>query len=216
VALVPSSRSLGSSKAYLSALRHECWSKERVPYMHFEFTVFGTSIHRVLLLTKSSLLRVWLGAQLPTAGTAVVVTHGVPSARQLDLLRNLVKRLGAPVGFIGDLDPLDLMAFQGYEASLGAKYLGIDDEWIALCRRTALQPVRIAIQMNRRERQQLLQLGRLLPRLEVLVGNQAAALLRSGRKIEIEGVSNPLLYPERFEHRLFGLARKKAAEAEGR
>ncbi len=111
----------------------------------------------------------------------------------------LGKCRGERVVFVGDLDPLDLLVFASVHAAarscgIACEYRGVDSRWMAVCERASKR------------------IGRTVPylpmsRLEVLcwdllkdekwaavLGRQAIARLEEGKKLELEGASNPVFY----------------------
>jgi hypothetical protein len=120
---------------------------------------------------------------------------------------------GVPIDFIGDLDPLDLTAFlllstsEHHSASV-VRYFGIDDRWLALCRRYATGRGSSGatglptIEMHEFEKNHLARLIDLPIDWERLVGAEAMALLQSGHKLELEGATNPDFYRSGFSKRV--------------
>ena len=130
-------------------------------------------------------------------------------------MRREAEAFGAPIFFLGDLDPYDLTVYlllcaggmgeDGHPADERAAvtYLGAGDALIDLCERHALpdwSPLldRATITMTDFERRHLTLLEGLWPEMESVVGRHAMALLRSGRKLELEGATNPAIYDDAF------------------
>ena len=122
--------------------------------------------------------------------------HSVPIFRPL-------YRQSVATAFVGDLDPLAIVQYVETRRALrspkGPSFLhgGINDAWLEAIRRSLKPQVRferIQIGLSQSEKTLLAQIDRALD-LEGLVGRQSAEILRSGYKIELEGATNPHIYP---------------------
>jgi hypothetical protein len=173
---------------------------------------------RCFFFTKNYLLRLWLRAELLPENTDALVSYGVPSARVCDVVREHARRVGRPMQFIGDLDPLDLAAYVALGAggaplrrarrrSVPVEYAGIDDRWLDACERYVRRsPVAsYTIRLSMRERDQLAALQRAGLDLDSTVGPKCASLLRAGYKLEIEGATNPAIFQPGLHRELRGL-----------
>ena len=131
---------------------------------------------------------------------------------------------GVPVAFVGDLDPPSIIQYIATRDSLSPAmrsrliFGGVDSSWLEGVE-AALRPGhaldRICIALSPAEK-------RLLRRLEdsidvdSLVGSRAAAMLRSGVKLELEGATNPLLFGDSRTPWVFELLRRRAKEGRRR
>lgn len=117
---------------------------------------------------------------------------------------------GASIVFVGDLDTPALVRFAELKRIAPFRsrlhYGGIDSRWLAAIE--AKVP-RVRIPLAAEERRVLPSLERALP-LERLVGIEAAHLLRSGFKIELEGATNPHLYSASHHRWIFRTLRQAA------
>jgi hypothetical protein len=112
-------------------------------------------------------------------------------------------RQSVATAFVGDLDPLAIVQYVETRRALrspkGPSFLhgGINDAWLGAIRRSLKPPVRfeqIQIPLSQSEKTLLAQIDRALD-LEGLVGRQSSEILRGGHKIELEGATNPRIYP---------------------
>ena len=109
------------------------------------------------------------------------------------------------VGIVGDLDPHALCQFLAlsYANPVGvpvisdAQWLGVDEAWLALLRRYSDDWRTAVIKMSPEEYRFYRALADEVNLVDI-VGPDAAALLDSGFKIEIEGACNPAMYREGF------------------
>jgi hypothetical protein len=172
-----------------------------------EFYACTSRPTRTFFFTKTWLPRGWLRSDLFPAQTDAVVHYGIPSRRQCELLRAHASVIGAPMRFVGDLDPLDLTVFASLRAggaslrgpqapAVPVAYTGIDDNWLRICesRLRDRELVNILIRQDATERKLLGELERVGVDIEALVGPRCAALLRDGLKLEIEGASHAEFY----------------------
>lgn len=167
--------------------------------------VFGdpTRARALLVAPKPTLPRLFQ----PLAQSArclFLCRYGVPSRSTLRTARWFSTKLGLPLQFVGELHPVDLLAFAAYRR-VPMHWGGIDDAWLSLCEgslkpRYALDSV--CIPMSASEKAQLQVLERRLPKLEGIIGRHSAELLRSGRILAMEGASNPDLYKRGFREQL--------------
>lgn len=128
----------------------------------------------------------------------VMWRFGPLTVQHRSLLGSMVRALDAPVHFVGDLDPLDLVTFATL-AELSPKYDGVDDSWLALCERY-LRPDKalssVCIRMDEVEKDAL---GRLMgAQWPNPIGQRALTLLASGLKLELEGATTPEFYVAGF------------------
>ncbi len=168
----------------------------------------------VLILTKPYLVTTSVLRSSPLRKEALaIVRDGSLGEMITEILRVGARKNGVTVGFVGDLDPTDLQIFATYRrrerrlrrtaraSVLDVRYLGIDDEWLAVCENYMREPFvmdSIVMKMPRREYRALESVRMALP-LEETVGARSVALLSEGRKVELEGASNPMLYRRGFK-----------------
>lgn len=181
----------------------------------------------ILCFTKGFLVEQWRRRSVVPGDCAIAIRYGMPTRGFLRMLRAMAKHWNTGVLFVGDLDPLDLGVYWALRESLNAiarpiAFGGIDDGWLTLCERR-LKPKfgfhNVTIRMSAFERKHLAAVESALD-IERTVGARAAALLRSGRKLELEGASNPEFYEKRHTtellHHMRRLARQKLASRHGR
>jgi hypothetical protein len=174
-----------------------------------EFYVSTSRPTRIFFFTKVWFPRMWLRSDLFPDRTDAVVHYGMPSRRQCGLLRTHAGAAGAPLRFVGDLDPLDLTVFASLQAggaplraraapAVQVTYAGIDDAWLCICERRLRdrQLESVCIRQDATEKRLLAALERAGIDVQALVGPRCAALLRGGLKLEIEGASNAAFYGE--------------------
>ena len=120
----------------------------------------------------------------------------------------------AALMLLGDLDPHDMVVwlglrFGGIGPGRGApvnrlRYMGIDDSWIDICepmlrpkfRRGGIED--LAIPLSSFEERCLSTLRQMPVDWEKAVGSRCWGILCSGRKLELDAFSNPLLYSARL------------------
>ena len=169
----------------------------------------------VLILPKAQAVAWWLEVGALPRDVATFASPTPSEPRGLPLLRSLAG--GAPIAFVGDLDPPALVQFVETQRMAAPRvrvaYAGIDDSWLELVEAASLvrssQLERLLIALDPDERTLLAKLDRAID-LERLVGPRSAALLRSGLKLEIEGATNPRLYGREHFRRLMKLIRASA------
>lgn len=169
----------------------------------FEVVQCRESSWRVLLL-NDALLR-WHSERLEGL-PATLITSFFPVCHAVaDELGGHVDATDRTIAIVGDLDPHALCQFcaftrcnpVGVQVFSGARWLGVDDTWISLLQRYSLDWKVAVIEMTDVERALFRDLERVVE-VDAIVGSGAAALLREGRKLELEGASNPALYAEGF------------------
>lgn len=164
---------------------------------------------RIIYTTKIDwLTRLTDGLTAVPNHVAILWRYGPLSARHRAVVRAVAQSLDAPVYFVGDLDPLDLVTYatltEPSESPLAAmNYLGISDTWLERCERDlASRPgmtiQAVCIQMEPQEQKGLARLKQLPPPWTDPVGPRASSLLAGGLKLELEGASNPDLYSRAF------------------
>jgi len=114
-------------------------------------------------------------------------------------IRSVVEAFGAPVVFVGDLDPLDLATFSTLERCLRGltvpvRYGGVGDRWLEICEqhlppRSSLRS--LCIPMSDPEQEALRRAEAIGLGWGALAGPRGSALLGSGVKLELEGATSP-------------------------
>lgn len=189
----------------------------------------GAAPGRVLYVTKSTWLAMCDGWQTLMTGRhgrhiSVFTRYGLVPRVYADVVRAEMRRTRAKeLGVVGDLDPLDLTVFlllrcgglgrRQERISLRVQWLGVRDEWLAACdrqRRRARKGAWGTMEMTPFEVEHWRRLEELPVRWENVVGARSVELLRSGRKMELEGASNPAIYGERFAAKVRALTGLKA------
>ena len=138
-------------------------------------------------------------------GASIFDRHGLLEERYMPCIAQEAVRLKRSVKFLGDLDPLDLTSFLVLKTGMDpykikVNYCGIDDEWIRVCTEVLAKKRRgkpraiPTISMTPFEVEHLRQLERLPIDWENIIGPLSLELLRKGRKLELEGASNPAFY----------------------
>jgi hypothetical protein len=188
----------------------------------------GWAHAEVLLPTKPSFVVLsvkrspfeWWGPHVlpPDVG---LVRSPFPADPSGSRLLNKILPPGVPVAFVGDLDPPSIIQYVATRDRLLPTlrsrlfFGGVDSTWLDDVE-SALKPEftfgGTCIALSRAEK-------RLLRRLEdsidvnSLVGSRAAAMLRSGVKLEIEGATNPRLFRNSQTPWVFERLRERAEEA---
>jgi len=180
----------------------------------------GEAPGRVRYLTKSTFLTTGEAWEALAGNSSLFTRCGVVSRVHADVVRREVKRMRATeLAVIGDLDPLDLtvllsLACGGVGKGLATRSIpvlwrGVRDDWRAECdrarRRTGYRS-EPTIQMTEFEQRHWERLEGLDVPWEQIIGPHSAALLRSGRKLELEGASKPAIYGDGFPRRVLRLA----------
>jgi hypothetical protein len=169
----------------------------------------------LVIVTPKSHWLDWWEADGSLSGVTVVASSRPAEPRGLAVLELVAGR--APALFVGDLDPHHLVQFVETRRLMATRGLAIafgglsDAWWPAMERgiRGGFTLERLRIRLDRSERTLLARIERALD-LDDLVGPRAAALLRSGYKIEIEAATNPALYARGHGRRVVRLLRAHA------
>jgi hypothetical protein len=123
-----------------------------------------------------------------------------------------------PLVFVGDLDPPSIVQYVATRAALPAAvrkrlyFGGVDSAWLermqpALRRKIALAQIRIPLSASEKR---LLRPIEEATDLGALLGASAAAMLRSGFTLELEGATNPGLFSDASTPWVFDLLRAAA------
>jgi hypothetical protein len=164
------------------------------------------------LFTKPFLVNRWVEQQEFPQDVVALVHYGLPSRNQLAFVADLTRRWKLPLGVVGDLDPLDLTVFLVLRAGdpelrfrtrarRDVSWLGIDDQWLDLCRKSQRRssPEGPAVRMTRPlEREHWQAVKGMMPEAGQVVGAACLELLEQGWKVELEGASNPVSYRPGF------------------
>jgi hypothetical protein len=164
---------------------------------------------RVIYSTKGDWL-IHLNDDSVPKDVTILWRVGPLTASHRALVRAVVGRRCPPVHFIGDLDPLDLATYATLvsdPAVLTASYVGVSESWFDRCEADLAQHRgwsldRVCIRMDVEERRGLAHLLEVPLDWNRLIGPRARAMLESGRKLELEGASNPAIYSEAFGNEL--------------
>jgi hypothetical protein len=143
----------------------------------------------------------------PITSWDVVSLYGVPTARDLDLVAVWAKHRGTGIRFVGDLDPLDLTVYlvlaiglgrRGVTARLAARY----GDWLRWSRKSCKDATPATLHQSQSEQRQCRKLLALPVDWPTLLDRDALALLKSARKLEVEGVVNRASYPKHHLRRI--------------
>jgi len=113
--------------------------------------------------------------------------YGLPDDSDLSWIRKLIAHHS--LLFLGDMDPVDLLVFAWFRASLHPQdivHLGINDAFLRTLQigstETLLSPCTAA------ERSSLDLLKEVFPDLEATIGTKCMASLERGEKLELDGI----------------------------
>ena len=130
-------------------------------------------------------------------GLGFIGRYGLPWAKDVAWIRRLLE--GRRMAFLGDMDPVDLMIFAWWRASLApgqVGYLGAGDQYLD---RLGIEiPENYMIPLAPCERRSLPTLEAVCADYRELVGPGCFALLEAGLKIELEAVATRLGPPGRL------------------
>jgi hypothetical protein len=180
----------------------------------------GRTPGRVLYVTKSTWLTMCKAWPIVTSRWSLITRYGPVPAPYAEVVRREMKRVQASeLAVVGDLDPLDLtvllslacggLGAEGRTRSMAVAWHGPRDEWLDGCdraRRRSGWRGEPTIDMTRFERTHWARLRALDVPWSRIVGPRAVAMLDGGRKMELEGASNPGIYGAGFERRVRRLA----------
>ena len=129
-----------------------------------------------------------------------------------------------PIAFVGDLDPPSIIQYLATRDRLVPTrrsrllFGGVDSTWledVEAALRPELALDRVCTPLSRAEKRLLRLLEDSLD-LDSLVGSRAAAMLRSGVKLEIEGATNPQLFQDPRTPWVFRRLRDRMKETRAR
>lgn len=173
------------------------------------------SCRRIIYTTKIDWLMLLTGgfANIPE-DVAILWRFGPLNEHHRALVRAVVQSLSAPLYFVGDLDPLDLVTYatlrEPAESPLAtANYLGISDSWVERCDLDLASQGKsidtVCIPMGAEEKDGFERLKQVPADWVSFIGRRALSLLGSGVKLELEGASNPRIYSRSFRDELLGV-----------
>jgi hypothetical protein len=152
----------------------------------------------VLSAKRSTVDWWWEGGQVPQ--DIGLIHTPLPADPRSSQLVGKVLPPKVPVAFVGDLDPFAIVQYVELRRTAPfrqrLRFGGVDSAWLQAVRprlRPQVPFERLRIQLSAEEVRVLRMLEQAVL-LERLVGPEAAALLRSGFKIELEGTTNPTLF----------------------
>ncbi len=154
-------------------------------------------------VTKCSSLAAGLLPDLPTDVT-LLSRYGLPAPSDVALIGRLADQL--TIGFLGDLDPVDLLIFAWLQAQFAprqVRLLGIRDRLLSCL--SPQEQSQCLIRLDESEIEALPLLKEALPDLLKLIGPESYRLLMSQQKIELEGLVHGHTWnPGRFWETLLG------------
>jgi hypothetical protein len=169
------------------------------PTVPYEFIAPSDAEGFVLYATKPRSVLHWLGHFPWEQGMGMMARYGLPDSRDVAFLRRLMER--APVVFLGDLDPPDLLIYSWLHAQLpGIRYFGVGDRLLNV-RGMAPDP-RVTIQLATVEREAMRTFPSVFANLAPVVGPRCENLLNSGYKLETEGAFSEIEAPWTDEMRV--------------
>ncbi|MBA4107712.1 MAG: hypothetical protein C0485_18420 [Pirellula sp.] len=130
-------------------------------------------------------------------GLGFIGRYGLPRAKDVEWTGRLLD--GRRMVFLGDMDPVDLMVFAWWRASLEpdqVAYLGVSDHYLQ--RLEIVIPENYTMELSPCEQRAMPVLEAVCPDYRSLVGPGGAALLDGGMKIELEAVATRLGPPGRL------------------
>lgn len=170
----------------------------------------------VVLSVKSAPLAWWWAGPLPPDIGLIYLPFPADPRGSMVIRRMLPRDI--PVVFVGDLDPPSIVQYVATRRGLPAamrkrlRFGGVDSAWLermqpALRRKLTFARIRILLSASEKR---LLRHIEEATNLEAFVGNSAAAMLRSGYKLELEGATNPSLFRDAGTPWVFDLLRDAA------
>lgn len=136
----------------------------------------------IIYTTKSHCIPQIRGLTLESP-VAIIGRNGLPFTADLALLHHntiSINRL-----FIGDADPVDLLAFSWLREHLPIHWYGVNDDFLIQHGNRTFEGIHIALSDSEREAVQTL--PQLCPDFRELLGQYCSSLLDDGFKIELEG-----------------------------
>jgi len=148
----------------------------------------GQPPRRVLVVTKEAIASRW--QRYWSAGLVVVATSGIVTRAQAAVLGQLAS--DGLIPFVGDADPMGLHTYLSLKSHLGAqrvRFCGICDSVLDMIGEDEAQPERLESLALSRFDQAHLRVVEALATPEQVLGLRVAAVLRNGRKIQLEALS---------------------------
>jgi DNA topoisomerase VI subunit A len=146
---------------------------------------------RVLVVTKEAVLKRWRKSDWPS-GLVLVVASGIVTRPQAAILEKLASDTSAPIAFVGDADPMGLHTYVSLRGHLGAqrvRFTGICDAVLDTIGDDDVQLDRLqTLEFTALDRAHL-RVVEGVAKPERVLGPHVSAVLRNGRKIEIEALS---------------------------
>ncbi len=115
--------------------------------------------------------------------------YGLPSTKDLTWISDILK--GNILLFLGDMDPVDLLAFAWLRGHLSAnrvEYIGVSDAFWGLLEASSVQPMTMPCSPSECDALELLK--DVFPDFCSKIGARSTELLEQGRKIELEAILN--------------------------
>jgi hypothetical protein len=158
------------------------------------------SIRRIVFTTKGWWTRDLCGEDA-LEGVLLLERAGVVDDTIGAIVRREADAAGLGVAFVGDLDPVDLVTLLSLEDALGDRLelCGVGTRWMreGLSLSDRPDPLLAArITMDDFERRVLALIERHVPERAARWYGDALSFLRDGRKLELEGASNPGIHGE--------------------
>jgi hypothetical protein len=126
------------------------------------------------------------------SGLVPVVAAGIVTRPQATIIERLASDRSAPIAFVGHADPMGLHTYASLRHHLGAqriRFTGICDAVLDEIGEDSVQPDKlVTLEFTALERAHLRVVEGLV-NLERVLGPRVAAVLRSGRTIQIEALS---------------------------
>jgi hypothetical protein len=142
---------------------------------------------RIVLGSKNSALWAISNEAEALDEFGAIACCGLPLGDQLASIQAVVT--DREVLFLGDLDPVDLLAFAWFRENLKPQrltYAGISDRFLDTLQLSCMQVP--SIRLSPSEEAAVAQMDQFLPDCRSLVGPRCKELLTGGRKIEIEAI----------------------------
>ena len=162
------------------------------------FSLIGPLSHSrgIVFTTKPSVVTASIESHLRPVRFGMLGKYGGPRDADLPRLHEHTEK--RELVFLGDMDPVDLLIYAWLRERLAPRivsYLGLGDELLASLEMSSTESIRI--RCTRSERQAVALLNKVFPDYPDRIGDNCAALLRQGYKIELEAMlgSKQLVVP---------------------
>lgn len=145
---------------------------------------------RVLVVTKEAILKRWRNSDWPSA-LVLVVASGIVTRPQAAILEKLASDRSAPIAFVGDADPMGLHTYVSLRGHLGAqrvRFTGLCDAVLDAIGDDDVQPDRLKTSEFSAFDRAHLRVVEGLVKPERVLGPRVSAVLRNGKKIQIEAL----------------------------